>query len=782
MAGASIARVTTDTKAWGGPRSALENPFERKNGAASAIVEKSWSLGGSQSFSAQLKLILGGSEKVEKPYLQDPWVYSCINARVRSAMEAPLRVYASDDPDAPEVKAGKLYDLLARPSPQFSWKKTLELSIIFDCLFGETFWFLVAPRAGRDGSTTFAPVSGTEFPAEFWPVRGDAVVEVIDENTGLVKAWKFMAGSKVHEFPRESVVQVYHPDPYNPLRGVGPVSAALRAIQKSWSAERYDEGLLSNGGMPGGIFTVPDTLGEPGRRQLKESYRENHGKPEAQRTPLVLEQGLKFEPIGFAPIDMQFSEMRDADREVIMAALGVTKPILGIVDDVNRANADSAERIFWKTTVLPTLTHVADGINEGLALRQTGHEAKYRVRFDLSKVDALSDVSPEKVTGIRALVGVGLSFNEAAETVGMDHPGVEGGDDRYLETGLVPVDLAGQPPALAPGGAPEPDEEDDEEDDEPEPAERQALPIVAREAEVVESDPLTDGEQKAVAKMDRPFRERHLAVYEKRLSSHDKRIARKAQASFRKWLLDLRDRLSDFAEGAKALGTVDVAAFVALEADRSKSAAVAALDALILRDIERYWKALAADLRHPYALAWDTSAKATANSLGSSTFIRSTSPEALKYLRSRALKLAEGAYSTIAEDVKRVILRALSEDGPSVGSLASRIEATLTRLRADVLEMANNLPARAERIARTESGAVAVRARVEEMKKDGVEKHMWATAGDALVREEHAALDGVVRVVGKQFRPGLRWPLDEQADASQVVNCRCDVIPVVPEP
>lgn len=42
-------------------------------------------------------------------------------------------------------------------------------------------------------------------------------------------------------------------------------------------------------------------------------------------------------------------------------------------------------------------------------------------------------------------------------------------------------------------------------------------------------------------------------------------------------------------------------------------------------------------------------------------------------------------------------------------------------------------------------------------------------------RREHMALSGQVRAVGEEFLPGLKYPGDPDAPASQTINCHCYV-------
>jgi HK97 family phage portal protein len=86
---------------------------------------------------------------------------------------------------------------------------------------------------------------------------------------------------------------------------------------------------------------------------------------------------------------------------------------------------------------------------------------------------------------------------------------------------------------------------------------------------------------------------------------------------------------------------------------------------------------------------------------------------------------------------------------------------------------------RARTIARTEVGIASSLAETETYKTLGVKRVEWLSAGDSSVRETHQRANGKIREVGKKFPNGLTRPLDPSGDAAEVINCRCDLIPVV---
>lgn len=83
-------------------------------------------------------------------------------------------------------------------------------------------------------------------------------------------------------------------------------------------------------------------------------------------------------------------------------------------------------------------------------------------------------------------------------------------------------------------------------------------------------------------------------------------------------------------------------------------------------------------------------------------------------------------------------------------------------------------------VARTESHVVANQARIEAFTQADLEEHVWVTSRDEAVRDSHAALDGERVKIGDRFSNGLAHPGDYTGDLGEFINCRCDVLGVVP--
>jgi HK97 family phage portal protein len=116
------------------------------------------------------------------------------------------------------------------------------------------------------------------------------------------------------------------------------------------------------------------------KRELEQSYQ---GATNAGR-PMVLEGGLDWKQMGYSPRDMEFTEAKNGAAREIALAFGVPPMLLGIPGDNTFANYMEANRSFWRQTVLPMASRMAEALSGFLG------EGRYRLAHDLDQVEALA--------------------------------------------------------------------------------------------------------------------------------------------------------------------------------------------------------------------------------------------------------------------------------------------------------------------------------------------------------------------------------------------------------
>jgi len=276
-------------------------------------------------------------------------------------------------------------------------------------LTGEQWWVV-----SRDSRAT--------FPTGLWLVRPDRMEPVTDAET-YIKGYVYTgpSGERVPLMPDEVILTKF-PNPLDPYRGLGPVQSVLVDLDAMKYGAEWNRNFFINGATPGGIITVPNNMSDDEFDTFTNRWREAHqGVARAHRVA-VLEGGATWSPTQISLRDMDFSNLRKVSRDVIREAWGIHQSMLGNSDDVNRANAQTAEEVFGRWKVIPRLDRIRDTLNN-VFLPMFGSTGE-GVEFDY--VNPLPDDREAdnaeltaKTTAWAALVNAGADPNDAAEVVGL---------------------------------------------------------------------------------------------------------------------------------------------------------------------------------------------------------------------------------------------------------------------------------------------------------------------------------------------------------------------------
>lgn len=306
-------------------------------------------------------------------------------------------------------------------------------------LTGETVWVL-----NREG--------GLNFPTSMWYVRPDRLDPVPDPNDFLL-GWMYN-GPSGEQIPLklDEVIIEKLPDPLDPFRGAGPVASILPNIEQQRYATEYQRNLFLNGADPGGLITVDKRLSDPEWDELIDRWREAHqGVSRAGRVG-VLENGAGFTPSGHTNKDLEYGNLRLANRDELREAWRMHKHMLGTSDDVNRANAQTAEEVFEGWQNIPRLERRKNTLNHKLLpMFGQGQEDVYEFDYDDPSPDNREADNAEleaKARAAQALVAAGYDPNDVLEAVGLPDMAV--------------VEKATQAPALPPAWVPAPPAPDNE--------------------------------------------------------------------------------------------------------------------------------------------------------------------------------------------------------------------------------------------------------------------------------------------------------------------------------
>lgn len=272
------------------------------------------------------------------------------------------------------------------------------------------------------GETYWVVAKQMNIPVSMWYVRPDRMEPVPSPDDYLV-GWIY-TGPNGEQIPLrlDEVIQERLPDPMDPFRGAGPVASILPNIEQQRYATEYQRNLFIAGADPGGLIQVPNKLTDGEFDELIDRWREAHqGVARAGRVG-VLEQGAQWIPRVNTNKDMEYVNLRLNNRDEIREAWRIHKAMLGTVEDVNRANAQTAEEVFTSWGTLPRLNRRRDTLNYKLLPMYGAMGEAVEFDYEDPSPDNREEDNAElvaKATAAQMLVDAGYDHDDVAEVVGL---------------------------------------------------------------------------------------------------------------------------------------------------------------------------------------------------------------------------------------------------------------------------------------------------------------------------------------------------------------------------
>lgn len=222
----------------------------------------------------------------------------------------------------------------------------------------------------------------------------------------------------------------------SPHVGLSPITQMREAIGLALVMEAHAARIFAEGARPSGVFEYGRMLGPEAVEQLRDSLS-RHGGPGGGRT-MVLEDGMKFTPIQFTSVDMQFLELRRHQVAEIARGFRIPLHLLQDLERTTHANAESMGQQFLSLTLLPWLKMWEGAIRRSLLTADERRD--YHAEF-LTDDLARADLSARFDAYAKAVTNGLLSPNEvrAAE----NRAPYEGGDAFRLPLNTEDASRAG---------------------------------------------------------------------------------------------------------------------------------------------------------------------------------------------------------------------------------------------------------------------------------------------------------------------------------------------------
>lgn len=295
------------------------------------------------------------AEEYLKAY--EGYVYTAVSAIAQEVASVDLKLfkvkYVKDEPVTDEIFIHPALSVIEHVNDFMSFYELIEATQVYLELVGEAFWVVL--RKGQTGE-----------PQEIWPIRPDWV-KVIPDGEKVVGGYIYNPGGNPQDklvIPTENMIHFKNFHPLNPYRGKGSVQAAAMPLDIHTFAQQWNRNFFYNSAIPGMIFSSEKNFNRQAIKRFIEQWQSSYGGRENAHKIAFLGGGFKLEKATMAAKDLDFAEQQRIMRDDILAVFKVPKSILGLTEDVNRANAEATTKAFMERVVTPRMKKIVGTLTE----------------------------------------------------------------------------------------------------------------------------------------------------------------------------------------------------------------------------------------------------------------------------------------------------------------------------------------------------------------------------------------------------------------------------------
>jgi HK97 family phage portal protein len=381
-------------------------------------------LGGSR-YSFFFGSTCAGKPVNEQTAMQMTAVYSCVRILSEAVAGLPLHLYRYNESGGKEKAINhSLYFLLHNePNPEmtsFSFRETLMSHLL---LWGNAYAQII--RNGRGEVVALYPLMPNRM-----TVDRDASGRLYYLYTRTTEDAPTLS-NKASQVVLSPTDVLHIPGlGFDGLVGYSPIAMAKNAIGMAIACEEYGAKFFANGAAPGGVLEHPGVVKDPAK--VRESWNSVYQGSGNSHRVAVLEEGMKYQPVGISPEQAQFLETRKFQINEIARIYRIPPHMIGDLEKSSFSNIEQQSLEFVKYTLDPWVVRWEQTMHR---LLFTADEKKqYFIKFNVDGLLRGDYVS--RMNGYATGRQNGwLSTNDIRELEDLDRISSELGGDLYLVNG-----------------------------------------------------------------------------------------------------------------------------------------------------------------------------------------------------------------------------------------------------------------------------------------------------------------------------------------------------------
>jgi len=375
-------------------------------------------------------------------YKTNAAVYACVQAWAQAFPEPELHVKRRDRSGGDEwMWEHPARALIERPNPAMGEDEFWAFVVTYMALGGNCYVWKERDRAGRV--------------VALWPLH-DGQVEPVPgarPTDGWVSHYLYDNGDGRAKVPVD-VAEIIHLrwaiDPLNPTRGLSPLVTAARSVDTANEALRYQFALLKNDAVVSTLVSLKEPVGPARLAELKRQFKASFGGDQRGDAAFVEGADITISRLGSNLEELAIETMLNVPEANIAAAFEVPPGLAGLNVALQRpaglgSVGDTAVQEFTQRRLVPRWRRVASQFTAAL-MRDFDRTPGLAFAFDTGSVQALREDEGALITTVNGAVTAGwMTVNEGRQRVGLSS--VAGGavflrSMNALEVAAVQVEAA----------------------------------------------------------------------------------------------------------------------------------------------------------------------------------------------------------------------------------------------------------------------------------------------------------------------------------------------------
>lgn len=287
------------------------------------------------------------------------WSYACIRAIAEEIAGLNFELYKvkgkGESVEYERIFNHELLDLLEAVNDYQTGYELRYLTAAHLEAVGNAYWFLEGVEKSGD------------IPKAIYPLNAGNVKVIVDRSVfpGKITKYIYTEKGKEHKFDPYKILHIKYPDPNNMFEGIGTIQAIAGWIEADNFATEFNRRFFMNGAWLG-VILESEAITPAQMELLRESFEMVHKGVNNAHRAVVLPKSTKVAKDHSGMKDMDFPNLMSAMMNKILAGFRVPRTVLGITDDVNRANAEATNYVFALRTIKPKMQMVCNYLNEFL--------------------------------------------------------------------------------------------------------------------------------------------------------------------------------------------------------------------------------------------------------------------------------------------------------------------------------------------------------------------------------------------------------------------------------